>query len=39
VAEFQGALVADLHQDDVVDFKDYAILADQWLDKQLWPEW
>jgi hypothetical protein len=22
-----------------VNFKDYAILADMWLDEQLWPEW
>ncbi|MHC4557753.1 MAG: hypothetical protein ACYTFW_11705, partial [Planctomycetota bacterium] len=38
VAESQGALVADLYQDDVVDFKDYAVLVDQWLDERLWPE-
>ena len=28
---------ADLNEDKRVDFKDYAILADAWLDKQLWP--
>jgi hypothetical protein len=39
VAESKGALVADLNQDDVVDFKDYAVLLDQWLDQQIWPEW
>jgi hypothetical protein len=39
VAESKGALVADLYQDDVIDFKDYAVLLDQWLNEQLWPEW
>ena len=28
---------ADLNEDKRVDFKDYAILADAWLDEQLWP--
>ena len=28
---------ADLNEDKRVDFKDYAILADEWLDEQLWP--
>jgi len=28
---------ADLNEDKKVDFKDYAILADVWLDEQLWP--
>ena len=28
---------ADLHQDGVIDFKDYAILTDSWLDELLWP--
>jgi hypothetical protein len=27
----------DLNGDKVIDFKDYAVLADQWLDEQLWP--
>jgi hypothetical protein len=31
------ALEADLNVDSTVDFKDYAVLADQWLDEQLWP--
>ncbi|UCE47922.1 MAG: hypothetical protein JSW47_20280, partial [Phycisphaerales bacterium] len=39
VAESKGALVADLYQDDVVDFKDFALLVEQWLQQQLWPEW
>jgi hypothetical protein len=26
------------HDDGTVDFKDYAVLADQWLDALLWPE-
>jgi hypothetical protein len=38
VAESKGGLAADLNQDDVIDFKDYAVLADQWLDEQIWPE-
>jgi len=25
--------------DSAVDFKDYAALAEAWLDEQLWPEW
>jgi len=27
----------DLYEDNKIDFKDYAVLADQWLDEQLWP--
>jgi len=27
----------DLNEDKVIDFKDYAVLADQWLDERLWP--
>ena len=27
----------DLYEDGKVDFKDYALLADTWLDEQLWP--
>ena len=27
----------DLYEDKKIDFKDYAVLADQWLDEQLWP--
>ena len=30
-------LRGDLHEDQKIDFKDYAILADYWLDEQLWP--
>jgi hypothetical protein len=30
-------LSADLNADKKVDFKDYALLADTWLDKLLWP--
>jgi len=30
-------LAADLNANEIVDFKDYAILADMWLDEQLWP--
>jgi hypothetical protein len=32
-----GALAADLNADTKVDFKDYAKLADAWLDEVLWP--
>ncbi len=28
---------ADLYTDDLINFKDFAILADSWLDEQLWP--
>jgi len=31
-------LAADLYEDDTVDLKDYAELADAWLEEQLWPE-
>ena len=24
---------------DVVNFKDFAVLADEWLEEQIWPEW
>ncbi|MHC4430822.1 MAG: LamG domain-containing protein, partial [Planctomycetota bacterium] len=29
----------DLNVDGVIDFKDFAVLADAWLYEQLWPEW
>jgi len=29
--------VADLRVDGIVDFKDYAVLVDAWLDELLWP--
>ena len=36
---FSG-LGVDLHGNDKkIDFKDYAVLADGWLDEKLWPEW
>ena len=28
----------NLHDDDVLNFKDFALVADQWLDKLLWPQ-
>ncbi len=31
------SIPADLHQDDVIDFKDLAVLAGSWLDEVLWP--
>ena len=27
----------DLYQDGKIDFKDFAVLAESWLDEQLWP--
>ena len=27
----------DLHDDETINLKDYALLADTWLDEQLWP--
>jgi len=32
-------LAADLNDDNSVNFEDYALLVDQWLQEQLWPEW
>jgi hypothetical protein len=34
---YLGGLKADLNKDRIVDFKDFAVLADSWLDEQLWP--
>jgi len=35
---FQEVLsLADLHDDEVVNFVDFAVLADSWLEEQLWP--
>jgi hypothetical protein len=34
-----GGSPLDLNADMKIDFKDYALLVDQWLEKQLWPEW
>ena len=31
-------LVADLYLDGGVDFRDYAVLMNAWLEEQLWPE-
>jgi len=31
------SIPADLHQDDVIDFKDLAVLGDSWLEEILWP--
>lgn len=30
-------LPVDLNGDNLIDFKDFAVLADNWLDKNLWP--
>jgi hypothetical protein len=32
-----AALAADLNADNRVNLKDYAILADAWLEEILWP--
>ena len=31
------SIPADLHQDNVINFKDLAVLADSWLEEILWP--
>ena len=31
-------LAGDLSMDDKIDFEDFAILAEYWLEEQLWPE-
>jgi len=31
------SIPADLYQDDVIDFKDIAVLGDSWLEEILWP--
>jgi hypothetical protein len=31
------SIPADLHQDSKINFKDFAVLADSWLDELLWP--
>jgi hypothetical protein len=33
----ESKLAADLHEDGVVDFKDFAVLVDSWLEEVLWP--
>jgi hypothetical protein len=34
-----GGSPLDLNGDMKINFKDYALLVDQWLEEQLWPEW
>jgi len=31
------SIPADLRQDNVINFKDFAVLADSWLEEKLWP--
>ncbi|MHC4425092.1 MAG: PA14 domain-containing protein [Planctomycetota bacterium] len=31
--------VSDLNGDGDANFEDYALLVDQWLEQQVWPEW
>ncbi|MHC4751850.1 MAG: PA14 domain-containing protein, partial [Planctomycetota bacterium] len=35
----RSSSISDLDSNGIVDIKDYAVLADQWLGEQLWPEW
>jgi hypothetical protein len=37
VTLFRSSEWINLYEDNKIDFKDYAVLADQWLDEQLWP--
>ncbi len=37
VAEYRGALGTDWHADGVINFKDYTVFANQYLDELLWP--
>jgi len=37
VAEFKGALVADLNEDGTVGWADVFTMLDEWLDEVLWP--
>jgi hypothetical protein len=37
VAEYRGALGTDWHADGVINFQDYTIFANQYLDELLWP--
>ena len=37
VAESKGPLAADLYEDDVINFRDYSIIAGSWLEEVLWP--
>jgi hypothetical protein len=37
VAEYRGALPSDFNEDNVINFKDYNFLANQYLDEILWP--
>jgi hypothetical protein len=39
VAESTGALMADLNGDGIANFEDFALLLNQWLEQQIWPEW
>jgi hypothetical protein len=38
IISLAGGSAIDLNDDMKIDLKDYAVLADQWLDEQLWPE-
>ncbi|MHC4558216.1 MAG: LamG-like jellyroll fold domain-containing protein [Planctomycetota bacterium] len=39
IISLAGGSAVDLNDDMEIDFKDYTVLADQWLGEQLWPEW
>jgi hypothetical protein len=34
-----GGSPLDMNGDMKIDFKDYALLVDQWRERQLWPQW
>jgi hypothetical protein len=37
VAEYKGALMYDMYEDNAINFKDYTVFANQYLDEILWP--
>jgi hypothetical protein len=39
VGKAAAPLAYDVHEDGVINFKDFAILADQWLDERVRPKW
>jgi regulation of enolase protein 1 (concanavalin A-like superfamily) len=37
VAEYRGGFVSDMDDDGSVNFRDYALIGNEWLVEQLWP--
>jgi hypothetical protein len=33
-----GTTMIDINKDGSIDFKDYALMADVWLEELLWPQ-